>query len=97
MVTGDAKIILQPDSEPAILDLKRQAAADCRVKHGMTVILDDTTEYDLQSNGLSELAVRKVQGVARSSRWASSPRKTSARSTTTDRGTSCAFKNVQNS
>ena len=43
---GDAKIIFQSDNERAILDLKRQAAAECRVKHGMTVIICDTTEYD---------------------------------------------------
>ena len=30
--TGDAKVILQSDNEPAILDLKRQAAAECCVK-----------------------------------------------------------------
>ena len=68
--TRDAEIILRSDNEPAILDLKRQAAAECRVKHGMTVILDNTTEYDSQSNGLAELAVRDVKGVARSMRVA---------------------------
>ena len=33
VATGDAKIILRSDNEPAILDLKRQAAAECRVRH----------------------------------------------------------------
>ena len=66
----DAKIILQSDNKPAILDLKRQAAAECRVKHGMTVIILDTTEYDSQSNGPAEMAIREVKGVARSIRVA---------------------------
>ena len=60
--TGDAnaKIILRSDNEVAILDLKRQAPAECRVKHGMTVILDDA-EYDSQSNGLADLVVLEVK------------------------------------
>ena len=70
VATGDAKIILQSENEPAILDMKRQAAAECRVKHGMTVIISDTTEYDSQSNGLAKLAVREKKGVARSIRVA---------------------------
>ena len=40
VATGDAKIIFRSDNEPAILDLKRQAAAECRVRHGMTVIIE---------------------------------------------------------
>ena len=70
MATGDAKIILRSDNKRAILDLKRQAAAECRVRHGMTVINDDTTEYESQDNGLAEMAVREVKGVARSVRVA---------------------------
>ena len=30
----------------------------------MTVIIDDTTEYELQDNGLAEMAVREIKGVA---------------------------------
>ena len=37
---------------------------------GMTVIISDTTEYDSQSNGPAELAVREVKVVARSIRVA---------------------------
>ena len=70
VATGDAKIILRSDNEPAILDLKRQAAAECRVRHGMAVIIDVTTEYESQDNGLAEMAVREVKGVARSVRVA---------------------------
>ena len=66
VATGDAKIILQSDNEPAIFDLKRQAAAECRVRHGMMVIIDDPTEYESQDTGLAEVAVREVKGVARS-------------------------------
>ena len=50
IATGEAKIILQSDNEPPILDLKRQAAAECRVKHGMTVIINDTTESKQQTS-----------------------------------------------
>ena len=49
--TCDRKIILRSDNEPAILDLKRQATAECRVRHGMTVIIDDTTECESQDTG----------------------------------------------
>ena len=52
VATGDAKIILRSDNDKAILDLKRQAAAECRVRHGMIVIIDDTTDYASQDNGL---------------------------------------------
>ena len=62
---GDAKIILWSDNEPEILYLKR---TECLGKHGTTVIIDDTTEYDSKSNGLAEVAVREVNGVARSIR-----------------------------
>ena len=34
------------DNEPAILDLNSQAPAECRVRHGMTVVIDHTTEYE---------------------------------------------------
>ena len=39
VATGDAKIILRSDIEPGILDRKHQAAAECRVKLGVTVII----------------------------------------------------------
>ena len=57
MATGDAKI-------------KRQVAAECRMRHGMTVIVDDTTEYESQDKGLAKMAVREVKDVARSVRIA---------------------------
>ena len=70
VATGDAKIIFWSDNEPAIFDLKRQAAVECRVRHRMIVIIDDTTEYKSQDNGLTEMAVREIKGVARSARVA---------------------------
>ena len=69
VATGDAKI-LRSDNVPAILDLKCQAAAECRVRHGMSVIIDDTTEYESQGNMLAEMAACEVKGVARSVRVA---------------------------
>ena len=70
VATGDAKIILLPDKELEILDLERQAADECRVRHGMTVIIDDTTEFESQDDGPAEMAVRQVKGAARSVRVA---------------------------
>ena len=70
VATGDVKTILLSDNEPAILDLKRQAAAEFRVRHGMTVIIDDTIEYESQDNGLAQMPVCEVKGVARSVRVA---------------------------
>ena len=70
VATGDAKIILRSDNEPAIQDLKRQAAAECRVRHGMAVTIDDTMECESQDIGLAEMAIREVKGVARSVRVA---------------------------
>ena len=64
------KIILRSDDEPAIVELKRLAAAECRVRRGMTVIIVDTTEYEPQDDGLAGMAVGEVKGVARSVRVA---------------------------
>ena len=41
---GIPKVILRSLSEPAIPNLKLQAASECRVKRGMTVIAEDSTE-----------------------------------------------------
>ena len=60
VASANAKIILLSDNEPAILDLFRQAAAERRVTHGMTLIIDDTTEHESQ----------EVKGVASSVRVA---------------------------
>ena len=40
-------------------------AVECRVRHGMTVPIEDSTEYEAQDNGLAEVAVREVKDMAR--------------------------------
>ena len=66
VATSVAKIILRSHNEAAILELKRQTTAECRVGHGMTVSIDDTTEYESQDNALAEDTVREVKGMTRS-------------------------------
>ena len=58
------------DNEPAILDLNSQAPAECRVRHGMTVVIDHTTEYEsrkaLENDGkrtIGEKPLRKWRQV----------------------------------
>ena len=41
---GIPRVILRSHGELAIPKLKRQAAPECRVKRGMTVIAEDSTE-----------------------------------------------------
>lgn len=53
-------MILLSDNEPAILDVKRQAAMECHVRHDMTVSFEERPEYDSQSNGLAKGAVRDI-------------------------------------
>ena len=48
-----------------MIDLKRQVAAECRVKHGMTVLTEDPTRYGSQDNGLTEVDVREKSRVWR--------------------------------
>ena len=65
LAAGAPKVIVLADSELAIIDLPCQAAAECRVRHGLTVVDEDSTEYVSQDQGLAEVAVRDVQVVAR--------------------------------
>ena len=57
-------------SERAIIDVKRQAAADCRVRHAMTVIVEDSTDSSLKDNGLAEVPVSEIEGVTRTFNFA---------------------------
>ena len=53
-------------------DPQPETPSGCRMPRetGMTVINDDTTECESQDNGLAEMAVREVKGVARTVRVA---------------------------
>ena len=63
---GHAKIILRSDDEAAIVALKERAIAVAKEQHKIDVIPVTTPHGDSQSNGLAEMAVRDVKGVARS-------------------------------
>ena len=67
---GHHHLVLKSDDEPAIVDLKRRAAQECREKHGMTILPEESPHADSQSNGLVEGAVRDIKAVARSLRFA---------------------------
>ena len=63
--TGHIKVIIKSDNEPAIVDLKHQAARRLQADHGISVTFEESPVSDSQSNGLAELAVREVKGLAR--------------------------------
>ena len=63
--TGHIKVIIKSDNEPAIVDLKHQAARRLQADHGISVTFKESPVSDSQSNGLAELAVREVKGLAR--------------------------------
>ena len=70
---GTPKVSLRTDSEPAIIDLERQVAAECLARHGITVLIFGSTEYKFQDHGLAEVAVREIKGVARTWKFAHVP------------------------
>lgn len=53
LANGSSTSILLPDSGPAILDVKRRAAAESRVRHGVTVMFEESADYDSQGSGLA--------------------------------------------
>ena len=67
---GRTKLVLKSDREPAILDLKAQAAAVVRARRSLDVIPEESPEYEHQANGAAEVAVREVKAQARSLRFA---------------------------
>ena len=66
MDAGHAKVILRSDDEPAIVALKERTIAVAKGQHKIDVIPETTPHSYSQSNGLAEVAVRDVKGVARS-------------------------------
>ena len=65
---GHTKLRLKSDREPAIMDLKTQASAIVRARHSLDIIPEESPEYEHQSNGAAEVAVREVKAQARSRR-----------------------------
>ncbi|CAK0861788.1 unnamed protein product, partial [Prorocentrum cordatum] len=67
--TGHPKIIYKSDGEGALVALKREATIRLR-NAKIEVVPGQAPAYDSVSNGLAEVAVREVKGVARSPRVA---------------------------
>ena len=62
---GHSKYILKSDNEPAILELKRVAAAECRMNHGHTIIFEESPVGEHQANGFIEEGVRSIKAKRR--------------------------------
>ena len=67
---GLTRFIAKCDTGPAMLDLRKQAAALARSRHGLEIIFEESPEYDSQSNGLAEGAVRDIKALVRTLRHA---------------------------
>ena len=67
---GHSKYILKSDGEPAILEMKRAAAAECRANHGHTIIFEESPVGEHQSNGFIEECVRSVKAKCRTLKFA---------------------------
>ena len=52
------------------MDLKTQASAVVRARHSLYTIPEESPEYEHQSNGAAEVAVREVKAQARSLHFA---------------------------
>ena len=57
VAAGFPRVILKSDSEPAILALKRSAAAKLRSEHGIEVQMEESPVADSQANGVAERAI----------------------------------------
>ena len=67
---GVTRFALRSDNEPAILELKTQAARLARDRRGFEIMPEETPEGDSASNGLAEGAVRYVKAQCRVLRFA---------------------------
>ena len=67
---GVTRFALRSDNEPAILELKTQAARLARDRHGFEIMPEETPEGDSASNGLAEGAVRYIKAQCRVLRFA---------------------------
>ena len=64
-VNGSTKLEVMSDNEPAILALKRRGMEQARVRHGLDLIPLEAIEYEHQTNGAAEVAVREVKASVR--------------------------------
>ena len=62
-LSGDARLILRTDSEPAIVALKAEIAGKLREPHDVAVVVEDVSAGSTGSaaNGLAEGAVREIK------------------------------------
>ena len=67
---GHSKFILKSDNEPAILELKRVAAAGCSMNHGHTTIFEESPVAKRQANGFIEECVRSIKAKSRTLKFA---------------------------
>ena len=67
---GHNQVILRSDQEPSILALKAEVIRRAREELGCTVLPEEAPKGDSASNGLAELAVREIKGVARTLKFA---------------------------
>ena len=58
---GRSKYILKSNNEPAILELKRVAAAGRRLNHGHTIIFEEGPVAEHQANGFIEWVHRRMR------------------------------------
>ena len=57
--------ILRSDGEPAIVDLKRMAAAKVTVQNSLEFDFEESLKGDSKANGLAELAVKEAKAKIR--------------------------------
>ena len=63
--SGEAKVLVQSDGEPAILKLVQVSSAAARISHGTTVLTEQTPKGESKANGLAEGAVRDCKAKVR--------------------------------
>ena len=67
---GHSKYIFKSENEPAILELKRVAASECRLSHGHTIIFEESPVAEHQANGFFEECVRSIKAKSRTLKFA---------------------------
>ena len=65
---GYTKVVLKSDNEPAVVKLASEALRELRIRDLEQCLEEHAPEYDPQSNGSAEIAVRLVKGHLRTLR-----------------------------
>ena len=68
--TGYTRVLLKSDNEPAILKLLIESLKELRINGLEQVMSENSPEYDPQSNGMAEAAVKSWKGMFRTHRSA---------------------------